>query len=203
MEFTGTFELEDVTREEVWLALSDPYMIAAALPGCEFLVEVEDDDPDFDAIRAREEAETDPPILPEADPEDVAERAFEEGQQYAALLEVGVGGVKPTFRTIVTVTEREFPRMAAAGEGSAANSSFELSAWMELTETDDGVGVEWAAEADIFGKVAQVGSRVINPVANRVVNQFFDNVADRLHEVGDAEDEAERASIRDRVRDLL
>lgn len=202
MEFSGSFELDDVTPEEVWLALSDPYMIKAALPGCEFLVEV-DDDPDFDALRAEAEATTDPPILPEATPEEVAERAFEEGGQYAALVEIGVGGVKPTFRTLVTITEREYPRMAAAGEGSAANSSFELSAWMDLTETDDGVAVEWAAEADVFGKVAQVGSRVINPVANRIVNQFFDNVADRLHEVGDAEGDTERASIRDRVRDLL
>ena len=202
MEFSGSFELEDVTPEEVWLALSDPYMIKAALPGCEFLVEV-DDDPDFDALQAEAEATTDPPILPEATPEEVAERAFEEGGRYAALVEIGVGGVKPTFRTLVTITEREYPRMAAAGEGSAANSSFELSAWMELAETDGGVAVEWAAEADVFGKVAQVGSRVIDPVANRVVNQFFDDVADRLHEVGDAEDETERASIRDRVRDLL
>lgn len=202
MEFTGTFELDDVTPEEVWLALSDPYTITAALPGCEFLVEV-DDDPDFDVLQAEAEAETDPPILPEATPAEVAERAFEEGQQYAALMEIGVGGVKPSFRTLVTVSEREYPRMAATGEGSAANSSFELAASMELTETDDGVAVEWTAEADVFGKVAQVGNRVINPVANRIVNQFFDNVADRLHEVGDAEEGVERASIRDRVRDLL
>lgn len=202
MDFSGTFELDDVTPEEVWLALSDPYMIKAALPGCSFLVEV-DDDPDFDALREAAESETDPPILPDATPEDVAERAFETGQRYAALMEIGVGGVKPSFRTLVTVSEREFPRMAATGEGSAANSSFELSAWMELEETADGVAVEWAAEADVFGKIAQVGGRVINPVANRVVNQFFDAVADRLHEVGGAEDDSERERIRDRVRNLL
>ncbi|HET7324955.1 MAG TPA: carbon monoxide dehydrogenase, partial [Halococcus sp.] len=35
MEFSGTFELEDTTTDEVWLALSDPVMIESALPGCE------------------------------------------------------------------------------------------------------------------------------------------------------------------------
>jgi len=27
MEFDGTFTIEDVSSEEVWLALSDPYII--------------------------------------------------------------------------------------------------------------------------------------------------------------------------------
>ena len=33
MEFEGTFEIEDVSAEEVWLSLSDPYMIKGSLPG--------------------------------------------------------------------------------------------------------------------------------------------------------------------------
>ena len=44
MEFDGTFTLEDVSTEEVWLAFSDPVMVKNALPGCQFLVEVGDDD---------------------------------------------------------------------------------------------------------------------------------------------------------------
>lgn len=202
MEFSGTFELEDVTTEEVWLALSDPYMIKAALPGCAFLVETAGD-PDFEALAAAAEETEDPPILPDATPEDVAERAFEEGKQYAALVEIGVGSVTPSFETVVTIAEREFPRMAATGEGSAANSSFELAASMALSESDDGVTVDWDAEADVFGRIAQIGSRVINPVANRVVNQFFEDVAERLHEVGDAETAEERTGLRARIRDLL
>ena len=50
MKFNGTFELEDTTVEEVWLALSDPVLIADALPGCEFLRHVESDDVDFDEL---------------------------------------------------------------------------------------------------------------------------------------------------------
>jgi len=201
MNFDGTFELDDITTE-VWLALSDPYMIKTALPGCEFLVEV-DGEADFDRLREAAAEEEDPPILPDATPEDVAARAFEEESTYAALIQLGVGSVKPSFETEMTITEREFPRMSASGEGTAANSSFEMSAWMELEETDDGVAVEWAAEADVFGRIAQFGGRVISPVANRVVNEFFDSVADRLRDVSDDQDEEQRNGLRTRVRDLL
>lgn len=200
MEFSGTFELDNVTAKEVWLALSDPVMIKQSLPGCLFLVAVDDpDDVDFDALREEAEGVEDPPILPDADPEVVAERAFEEGHSYAALVELGVGSVKPSFETIVTITEREFPTMHAEGEGSASSSSFEMKSGMTLTDTDEGVEVEWWAEADVFGRVAQMGQRVINPVANRVVKRFFGQIADRLGEVGDDES----SGLRDRIRNLV
>jgi hypothetical protein len=200
MEFNGTFELEGATTEEVWLALSDPIMVKNALPGCQFLLEVEDETPDWDALREQAEAAgEDPPTLPEASVEDVAERAFEEGKSYAALMEIGVGSVNPSFETIVTITEREFPVMNATGQGSASNSSFEMESGMTLEETDDGVAVEWWTEADVFGRVAQMGQRVINPVANRVVNRFFSKIEDQLTEVG----EESGSGLRDRIRDML
>ncbi|WP_121820304.1 CoxG family protein [Halostella salina] len=200
MEFDGTFTIEDVSTEEVWLALSDPVLIKQSLPGCQFLTRVEDpDDVDFDAL-GEADAEDDPPTLPEADPEDISERAFVEGGHYAALMQLGVGSVKPSFRTVITIDEREFPSMNASGEGSASDSSFEMSSGMTLVDTDEGVDIEWEAEADVFGKVAQMGQRVINPVANRVVNRFFGSVEDRLTEVAE-EDDSE--GLRDRVRNLL
>ncbi len=199
MEFNGTFEIEDVSPEEVWLALSDPFMIKSALPGCEFLVEVEGDNVDFDELKNQaEEAGEDPPILPEADPDDVAARALEEGGRYAALVEIGVGSVKPSFETIVTIEEREFPDMTASGEGSSSGSSFEMRSGMTLEETETGVAINWWAETDVFGRIAQMGQRVINPVANRVINRFFGKIEDQLNEVS-----SEDSSIRDKIRNLV
>jgi carbon monoxide dehydrogenase subunit G len=188
-----------VTTEEVWLALSDPVMIKKALPGCQFLVEVDDpDDVDFDVLEEREADREDPPTLPEADPEDVAERGLVEGGHYAALVQVGVGSVKPRFETVVTIDRREFPEMDASGEGSASDSSFEMDSGMTLVETDDGVDVEWWTEADVFGRVAQMGQRVINPVANRVVGRFFKQVQKQLSDVGD-----ESSGLRDRISNYI
>jgi hypothetical protein len=191
MEFSGTFELEDTTVDEVWLALSDPVMIERALPGCQFLVEVDDTDPDFGEL-----AETAEQRELTSDPDVIMGRAFEEGGHYAALLQLSVGSVSPTFRTVVTIDEREKPRMDASGEGEGGSSSFEMSSWMELTETDDGgVAVEWGAEADVFGRIAQMGQRVINPVANRVVKRFFNDVQTQIQELSvDADDEEGEAA---------
>jgi carbon monoxide dehydrogenase subunit G len=198
VEFDGTVSIEGVTPDEVWLALSDPVMIKQALPGCQFLVAVDEDSPDFEAL-AEAAPEDDPVTLPEASPEDIAERGFVEGGRYAALMQISVGSVSPSFETVVTIEEREFPRMHASGEGSAANSSFEMASWMDLVETDDGVDVEWGAEADVFGRVAQMGQRVINPVANRVVGRFFDSIESQLSDASTDDS----TSLRDRVSGLF
>jgi carbon monoxide dehydrogenase subunit G len=199
MEFDGTFGLEDVTSEEVWLALSDPIMVKNALPGCQFLVEVDDpEEVDFDALAEAAAERDDPPTLPEADPEEVAARGLTEGGHYAALVQVGVGSVKPRFETVVTIDRREFPEMDASGQGSASDSSFEMESGMTLVETDDGVDVEWWTEADVFGRVAQMGQRVINPVANRVVGRFFKQIQTELSDVG-----GESSGLRDRISNFI
>jgi carbon monoxide dehydrogenase subunit G len=73
-----------------------------------------------------------------------------------------------------------------------------MDSGMTLVETDDGVDVEWWTEADVFGRVAQMGQRVINPVANRVVGRFFKQVQKQLSDVGD-----ESSGLRDRISNFI
>lgn len=208
MEFDGAFELENTTVEEVWLALSDPVLIRDSLPGCEFLIEVDDGNVDFEeqkAVAAERDAE------PTGDPEVIAQRAFEEGKRYAALIEVSVGSVNPRFQTTVTIDSREFPEMSASGEGEASGSSFELSSGMELEETENGVTVEWWASTEVFGRIAQMGQRMINPVANRVVKRFFERIQERLEELtlqtdgaeSMVDEESDSRGLSQRIRDKI
>lgn len=198
MEFNGKFEIEGATIEEVWLALSDPVLIQQCLDGCQYMLAVDGEDVDFDAVRERV-ADDDPPTLPEADVDEIADRSFEEGGVYATEIGTSVGSVNPTFQTVVRIADREFPEMTATAEGAASNSSVEVNSWMSLTESDDGAVVEWGAETEVFGRVAQLGGRVINPVANRIVNRFFSNVEARLSDVG----EEDAAGVGERIRNLL
>ncbi|MCU4926118.1 SRPBCC domain-containing protein [Halobacteria archaeon AArc-dxtr1] len=199
MEFSGTESIEGASAEEAWLALSDPVMIKQALPGCQFLVALEEgENPDFDQLDARWPDE-DPETLPAAEPEDVAERAFEEGKRYAARMQISVGNVSPTFDTVVTIDEREFPKMTASGQGDATSSSFEMQSQMELIETDEGVNIQWESEADVFGRIAQLGQRMLNPVANRVVGRFFSQVESEMQDLTDDSD----GSLRERVSNLF
>jgi hypothetical protein len=67
-----------------------------------------------------------------------------------------------------------------------------MASEMELSPTDDGVAVAWETDADVFGRVAGMGQRVVNPVANRIVKRFFSSVQSRLRDLSLA-DAAEAA----------
>ncbi|WP_136601733.1 CoxG family protein [Salinigranum halophilum] len=196
MEFSGEFELEGVSPEDAWIVLSDPIAVRDALKGCRYITRIEDDDFNFDNYEPEEDIET----LPDADPDVVAERAFVEGGVYAALMQVGVGSVKPRFETRVTIEERTFPKMVATGGGDASNSSFEMESWMDIQETETGSVVKWGTEADVSGRIAQLGGRVMNPVADKIVSNFFKNIQKQMTGF----EESEKSSgIRDRLSGLL
>lgn len=198
MKFEGESELDGVPPEQAWIVLSDPVAIRKALKGCQYITPM-DDDFNFDEYEPPADQET----LPEADPEVVAERAFVEGQRYAALMQIGVGSVKPRFETTVTIQKRDDENfeMTATGEGDASGSSFSMDAGMRIHELGDGEGsrIEWWTEADIAGRIAQLGSRVINPVANKIVNNFFGNVEQQMTDV----EEETSSSVTDRLRNML
>jgi carbon monoxide dehydrogenase subunit G len=194
MEFSGAFELEGIAPEDAWIMLSDPIAVRNALTGCRYITPM-DDDFSFDTYEEAEDLET----LPEADPEVVAERVFKEGEVYAALLQIGVGSVKPRFESRITIEERdaEDHRMVATGRGNASDSSFEMRSWMDSSETEAGSKIDWGAEADVAGRIAQLGGRVINPVADKIVNNFFSNIEQQMTEV------EEKGGLTSRLRNLL
>ncbi|WP_380675670.1 CoxG family protein [Salinigranum sp. GCM10025319] len=197
MEFSGEFELDGVSPEDAWIVLSDPIAVRDALKGCRYITRIDDDDDfNFDDYEPEEDIET----LPDADPEVVAARAFEEGGVYAALMQVGVGSVKPRFETRVTIKERAFPHMVATGGGDASNSSFEMESWMDIEETEDGSIVKWGTEANVSGRIAQLGGRVMNPVADKIVSNFFKSIQKQM--TGFEESENSK-SMRDRLSGLL
>lgn len=197
MEFDGEFELEDVPPERAWIVLSDPIAVRNALKGCKYITPM-DEGFSFDDYEPDEDAET----LPEADPEVVADRAFEEGRTYAALMQVGVGSVKPKFETTVTIEERDEEnfRMTATGGGEASGSSFSMESGMRIYPHENGEGsrIEWWTEADISGRIAQLGSRVIQPVANKIVGNFFGRIEQQMSDVEETD-----SGITDRIRRRL
>lgn len=206
MEFSGEFELEGVSPEVAWLVLTDPIAIEGAIPGCEYLRHVEDeDDFNFDEY----EPDTDLPTLPEADREVVEERAFEEGETYATLTKVGIGDISPTFESVVTIEEREYLSMSASGRGATIGSAFSMTSNATVSETDDGAKVEWEFEVDVTGKIAQMNERVLDSVADKVVNQFFTNIQGEIRDVEhrmedlDEEEVERRRGLVTRVRDFF
>jgi carbon monoxide dehydrogenase subunit G len=74
-----------------------------------------------------------------------------------------------------------------------------MESWMDIVETDTGSKIEWGAEADISGRIAQLGSRVIKPVANKIVNNFFDNIQQQMTDV----EESDSGGVTSRLRNML
>jgi carbon monoxide dehydrogenase subunit G len=70
--------------------------------------------------------------------------------------------------------------MVATGGGDASNSSFEMESWMEIEEAEGGSVVRWGTEADVSGRIAQLGGRVMNPVADKIVGNFFKNIQKQM-----------------------
>ena len=141
---------------------------------------------DFDSDHPPEELWnyfTDPDILAECAPgcdhiEQVSESELE------ATVSVGVGSVKPTFDVDMTIVEADEPsRLVMEAGGDAARNSFETVAEMNLEENaDGGTTANWHAETNVSGLIASLGQRALGSVADRLVNNFFDDLEELADE---------------------
>jgi len=109
---------------------------------------------------------------------------------YEAAVKAKVGPVNARFKGKVTLDELNPPEsysMSFQGQGGQAGF-VKGSADVTLTETDDGCTVGYTAKAQLGGKLAQLGSRLVDGAARKTANEFFDNFVE--HMGGSGEEEA-------------
>ncbi len=99
----------------------------------------------------------------------------EEG--FEATVVQKVGPVKATFKGQVTLSEMvENQSLTITGEGKGGAAGFAKGgADVRLTEKDGGTELSYDVEAKVGGKLAQLGSRIIDGFAKKMADQFFDN----------------------------
>ena len=99
---------------------------------------------------------------------------------FSALAKIKLGPVKATFRGKVELSDLDPPnsyRISGGGEGGVAGFA-KGGAVVTLTEAEGGGTVlHYDVEAQIGGKLMQLGSRLINSVAKNYADQFFANFA--------------------------
>ncbi len=137
MDMTGEYRIP-APRQRVWEALNDPEILKAAIPGCEELNKVGDDE-----LEARVKAK--------------------------------VGPVSATFTGKVTLSDLNPPasyRISGEGKGGAAGFA-KGGAEVNLTEDGSDTILRYAAKADVGGKLAQIGSRLIQGTAKKMADDFF------------------------------
>lgn len=97
----------------------------------------------------------------------------EEG--FEAVVVQKVGPVKATFRGVVSFADMVRPeRLTLSGEGKGGAAGFARgSADVTLTETEAGTLLAYTVEARVGGKLAQLGSRIVDGFARKMADQFF------------------------------
>ncbi len=107
-----------------------------------------------------------------------------EGEEYAwrAIAKVNMAAVSGRFTGQVQMSEIQPPtgyRLTVSGEGQG--SIISGSVVMRLEEKDGGGTVlHWDAEANISGKLARIGQRLIKAAANMMSKRFFGNLARQI-----------------------
>lgn len=147
MDMTGEYRIP-APRQRVWEALNDPLVLRQAIPGCEQLDKISD-------------------------------------QEMTARVKAKVGPVSATFSGKVTLGDLNPPESyTISGEGSGGVAGFAKGgARVNLAEDGADTVLRYEAKADVGGKLAQIGSRLVQGTAKKMADDFFGRfstiVADR------------------------
>lgn len=99
--------------------------------------------------------------------------------EFAAVAKVKVGPVSATFKGRVQLLDLDPPngyRIQGEGEGGVAGFA-KGGAKVRLEDVPEGTKLVYDVEAQIGGKLAQLGGRLINGVAKKMADEFFGNFA--------------------------
>src|SRR5881227_1280186 len=105
-----------------------------------------------------------------------------EDNEFQAIATVKVGPVKARWKGKVRLADLNPPnsyRISGEGEGGAAGFA-KGGALVSLADKDGGTLLTYNVEAQIGGKLAQLGQRLINGSAKKLADQFFVNFADAV-----------------------
>jgi hypothetical protein len=95
--------------------------------------------------------------------------------EFQAVATNKIGPVKARFKGKVRLTDLDPPNSyKISGEGDGGISGFAKGgATVVLTPKDGGTLLSYRVEAQIGGKLAQLGQRLINGVAKKLADDFF------------------------------
>ena len=118
----------------------------------------------------------DPLVLKEAIPGCV-ELIKDEENKFNALIALKVGPVSAKFKGEVRLSDiKMFKGYKISGNGNGGVAGFAKgSADIHLEEKEDGTILRYSVNAQIGGKLAQLGSRLIDSTSKKLAGKFFAN----------------------------
>jgi uncharacterized protein len=113
-----------------------------------------------------------------------------------ASVTVKVGPVKAKFKGKVTLSDLDPPNgYTIIGEGQGGAAGFAKGgAKVALADDGDGTLLTYEVDATVGGKLAQIGSRLIEGTARKMADQFFSSFTELMGgDIADDDDESDAA----------
>jgi carbon monoxide dehydrogenase subunit G len=109
---------------------------------------------------------------------------------FEAVVKQKVGPVSATFKGSVTLTNVVAPvSYTINGEGKGGVAGFAKGvADVTLTEVEDGTELSYSVDARVGGKLAQLGNRIIQGFARKMVDAFFERFKAEVEGPAEADD---------------
>lgn len=104
----------------------------------------------------------------------------EEG--FEAVVKQKVGPVSATFKGAVTIEDANPPesyRLVGEGKGGVAGFA-KGAADVTLNEVHEGTELVYDVQAQVGGKLAQLGNRIVGGFARKMADQFFDRFSEAV-----------------------
>ena len=118
--------------------------------------------------------------------------------EFAAKVTAKVGPVKASFAGKVTLSDLDPPSgYTISGEGSGGAAGFAKGGAKVRLEPIDGNAtlLKYQVDAQIGGKLAQIGSRLIEGAAKKMAGDFFAAFADQVNSIATASTHAASPAI--------
>jgi carbon monoxide dehydrogenase subunit G len=102
--------------------------------------------------------------------------------EFQAVAKNKIGPVSATFKGTVTLSDLDPPngyRISGQGDGGVAGFA-KGGATVALSDKDGGTLLTYTVEAQIGGKLAQLGQRLVNGAAKKLADEFFERFAESV-----------------------
>ncbi|WP_409305601.1 SRPBCC family protein [Peribacillus sp. SCS-155] len=105
--------------------------------------------------------------------------------KYDAELSIGIAAVKGKYESTIEIADIEKPKhykLIVKGEGGPGN--VEATGFIDLSPIDENTTeLAYTYEADVGGKVAMIGQRMLGGVAKLIIQDFFKKLAKELKRI--------------------
>ncbi|AXQ93292.1 carbon monoxide dehydrogenase subunit G [Cereibacter azotoformans] len=116
---------------------------------------------------------------------------------YEAIVTQKVGPVKARFTGHVTLSDMvEEQGLTISGEGKGGAAGFARgSAKLAMSPAEGGTLLSYEVDVHVGGKLAQLGSRIIDGFSRKMADQFFERFQSAVEGPSEGEDEPEAVAV--------